>query len=67
MSNSLKTKSTKKVDNQKCSLLADTDVAIIGGALHGSDDDAWTTATTSLCACTVERLRECEDAPRASR
>ena len=35
MSNSLKTKSTKKVDNQKCSLLADTDAAIIGGGVVG--------------------------------
>mgnify|MGYP001487266551 FL=1 len=35
MSNSLKTKSTKKVDNQKCSLLGDTDAAIIGGGVVG--------------------------------
>ena len=35
MSNSLKTKSTKKVDNRKCSLLGDTDVAIIGGGVVG--------------------------------
>ena len=35
MSNSLKTKSTKKVDNQKCSLLADADAAIIGGGVVG--------------------------------
>ncbi|MDC0224568.1 NAD(P)/FAD-dependent oxidoreductase [Deltaproteobacteria bacterium] len=35
MSNSLKTKSAKKVDNQKCSLLADTDAVIIGGGVVG--------------------------------
>ena len=35
MSNSLKTKSTKKVDNQKCPLLGDTDAAIIGGGVVG--------------------------------
>ena len=35
MINSLKNKSTKKVDNQKCPLLGDTDAAIIGGGVVG--------------------------------